>query len=215
MNWGRIVRKALERPEVLAGISQVAASFPKDHIRENEGRGPGGDPVKHKPLKTVTGQYWARSVPKGVSASATRRVSYTDPKGRTRTRTEYLLTQTSYRAGGQPLRDTGNLLREMGATATYRGGKIRIRMLGPKYALYQDRGFRTSGPNYIPLTKKGKRGHGTGNNPTQEGLTRGKDFTMAWKGVTVPARPFILPTKDDVLDMGRSIFRGLKKLLTR
>lgn len=215
MNWGRIVRKALERREVLQGIAQVASSYPQEHIRENYGRGASGDPERHKPLKTVTGQYWARSVPKGVTASGVRRVSYVDKKGKTRFRTEYLLSQTSYRAGGQPLRNTGNLLRSMSASAMYRGGKIRIRMRGLRYGLYQDRGFKTSGPNYIPLTRKGVRDHGTGNNPNKEGLARGKDYTMAWRGVTVPARPFILPTKDDVLDMGRSVFLALKRLLRR
>ena len=36
---------------------------------------------------------------------------------------------------------------------------------------------------------------------------------MAWKGVTVPARPFILPTRDDLRTLGVSIYLGLKILL--
>jgi hypothetical protein len=215
VNWGRIVRKALERPEVLQGIAQVAGSYPKDHIRENIGRSASGGVEAHKPLKNISGEYWARSLPKGAKASATRTVAVTNAKGKTRFVREWLIRGESYRNGGQPLRNTGNMLREMGATATYRGGKIRVRMLGPKYALFQDKGFTTRGPNYIPLTRKGVRGHGTGQNPEAEGLTRGRDFKMAWKGVTVPARPFILPTSDDVVDMGKSIFRALRRILTR
>ena len=215
MNWNRIVRRALQRPEVLQGIAQVAASYPKDHIRENIGLSASGGVEAHKPLKNISGEYWSRSLPKGAKASATRTVAVTNAKGKTRFVREWLIRGESYRNGGQPLRNTGNMLREMGATATYRGGKIRVRMLGPKYALFQDKGFTTRGPNYIPLTRKGVRGHGTGQNPEAEGLTRGKDFKMAWKGVTVPARPFILPTSDDVVDMGKSIFRALRRLLTR
>jgi hypothetical protein len=91
--------------------------------------------------------------------------------------------------------------------------KLRVTLRGPMYALYQDRGFSTSGPNYIPLTFKGKRKHGTGNNPNNEGLIRGKDYTMAWNGVTVPARPFLLPTRTEMRGIGKSIYMSLKSIL--
>jgi hypothetical protein len=50
-------------------------------------------------------------------------------------------------------------------------------------------------------------------NPIKEGLVRGKDFSMAWRGVTVPSRPFILPTRDDLQRMGKDIYLGLKSIL--
>jgi hypothetical protein len=36
---------------------------------------------------------------------------------------------------------------------------------------------------------------------------------MAWGGVTVPSRPFLLPTRNDMRDIGKSIYMSLKKLL--
>lgn len=123
------------------------------------------------------------------------------------------LFQTSYRAGGQPLRNTGKLQRSLSATGTSSGNNLRLTLRGMRYGLYQDRGFKTKGPNYIPLTRKGARQHGTGNNPNAEGLKRGKDFLMAWKGVTVPSRPFILPTREDLRSFGKSVYLGLKAVL--
>jgi len=213
--WRDKVRAALRKPEVLQGIAAIAAEWMEEHIADNQGRGANGLPVKHKPLKTVVGQSWVNSKPKGgYSATRLRRYLAT-VKGKTvpRYRTQYLIQNTSYRDGGQPLRDTGSLARSLGASATNSGSKIKLAMHGNRYGLYQDRGFKTNGPNYIPLTKKGKRGHGTGQNPNKEGLTRGKDFAMAWKGVTVPARPFILPTKADMISFGNSIYLGLKAVL--
>jgi hypothetical protein len=63
------------------------------------------------------------------------------------------------------------------------------------------------------LTRKGKRSHATGNNPTKEGLVRGKDFVMAWQGVTVPKRPFMIPTNDEWGEIGKSIRLGLARIL--
>ena len=201
--WRDKVKAALRKPEVLRGISAIAAEWMEEHIAENVGRGANGLPVPHKPLKSVSGGVWVSRKPKGGGFTATRK----------RKRTEYFIPSVSYRAGGQPLRDTGSLARSLGASATNNGSRLRLTMHGNKYGLYQDRGFKTNGPNYIPLTKKGKRNHGTGQNPNKEGLVRGKDFKMAWKGVRVPARPFILPTKQDMITFGRSIYLGLKAVL--
>jgi phage gpG-like protein len=135
--------------------------------------------------------------------------------------TEYQVVQSSYRTGGQPLRDTGDLYRSLGAGASATPSQIKLAMQGNKYGLYHDRGFTTVGPiHYVPLTRKGARGHATGANPNAEGLVRGKDYMTIGskkkpKGVTVPARPFILPLREDVLDLGRSIYLGLRSILRR
>ncbi len=199
---------------------------------DNRGRASDGGWESHLPLRNVRSEYWTTKPPKGASIIGVRwkdsvkrliagqQVSKRDLEmiskgGLTRLGQEFLVRSQSYRNGGQPLRNTGHMMRSMGATAKFRSGKIVIGMKGPQYAMFQDQGFTTKGPNYIPLTRKGVRGHGTGNNPNKEGLTRGLDFMMAWKGVSVPARPFILPTSDDVIDLGKSIFRGLKRVLER
>lgn len=223
--WADKVRVALRDPRVLQGISTVAAAWMQDHIDDNYGRGSGGTRVEHAPLKTITSEYWTERVPRGVTASGMRtrvvqtRVKRKTPSGDTvytmgsKVIREYRITQTSYRAGGQPLRDTGNLYRSLSATGSANGGNLRLTMSGMRYGLYQDRGFRTKGPNYIPLTRKGVRQHGTGNNPRAEGLVGGRDYLMAWKGVTVPSRPFIMPTRADLRSFGKSIYLGLKSVL--
>jgi len=120
----------------------------------------------------------------------------------------------SYRNGGQPLRDTGNLLRSIGAKAEQVGpSRLSVTMSGAIYGIYHEKGFSTDGPNFIPLTRKGKRTHATGANPYSEGLTPGKDFTMAWSGVDVPARPFLVPTNTEFVSIGKTIKIGLAKIL--
>lgn len=52
-------------------------------------------------------------------------------------------------------------------------------------------GIHTDGPNYIPITRKGKLLHQNGANPKDEGLVAGVDYIIAWNGVDVPARPMI------------------------
>lgn len=212
MNWGERVRKALKDPKVITGIAQVATAWMEEHIQRNEGRGAGGATVAHKPLKKLTGRFWTGSRPRNATVIASRKVTKI-VNGKAVTRTMYQVEQVGYRHGGQPLRDTGKLAGSLSASGTAQGNSIRIAMSGRRYGLYQDRGFRTKGPNYIPLTRKGARQHGTGNNPNNEGLTRGKDYMMRWRGVTVPARPFILPTRADMIVLGRSIYLGLKNLL--
>lgn len=207
--WGNKIRKALTDPRVPNGIAQVVAAAMKDHIDESRGRGKNGGDVPHAPLKPLFGSYWTRKPKQGEVVVQTR----TTVSGK-RTVTEYLVRSPGYRNGGHPLRDTGQMYRELTATGrTPHAHGIKITLRGPAHALYQDRGFSTNKPNYIPLTKKGKRGHGTGQNPMAEGLIRGKDFTMAWGGVTVPSRPFLLPTRNDMRDIGKSIYMSLKKLL--
>lgn len=97
------------------------------------------------------------------------------------------------RSGGQPLRDTGALEASFFVEKVTTSGLEAESVIasGVPYAAFHQTGFQTSGPNYIPLTRRGARLHATGANPNAEGLVRGVDFIMAWKGVTVPARPMI------------------------
>jgi hypothetical protein len=210
--WSRKVRVALENPRIVQGIAALATAWMNEHIESNFGRGGNGLPVPHVPLKTVKGKSWRTSKPKDGSALATRKVVI-EKDGKPHTRTMYLIENTSYRSGGQPLVDTGKLIGSLGADGARVGKGISITMKGRKYGLYQDRGFTTKKPNFIPLSMKGKRGHATGRNPNKEGLEKGKDFIMAWRGVTVPSRPFIMPTRDDLRRLGTDIYFGLKSIL--
>jgi phage gpG-like protein len=225
------VRKALGNASVRNGIAMMFVEAMANHIDRNEGRGTNGSEVKHKPLKPMFGQHWTRKPVSGESVMQTRDevvVVYKKPtkaaKQRARgqhipvtrtekTVTEYLVRSPSYRNGGQPLRNTGKMERSLNAKGSSSGSGMTITLRGVKYALFQDRGFTTSKPNYIPISPKGVRGHGTGMNPRKEGLRKGKDYMMAWGGVTVPARPFLLPTKREIQDIGRSIAMSLKNIL--
>lgn len=44
-------------------------------------------------------------------------------------------------------------------------------------------------------------------------LVYGKDYIMAWRGVTVPARPFMAPTRPDLRTFGRTTAAALKVVL--
>lgn len=118
-----------------------------------------------------------------------------------------------YRNGGQPLRNTGEMYRHLQATGSRTARGLSVTLVGPKYALYQDRGFKTSKPNFIPLSRSATSKHATGADPNTEGLVRGRDYFMARRGVTVPSRPFLLPTRDEMREVGISIFMSLKSIL--
>jgi hypothetical protein len=92
-----------------------------------------------------------------------------------------------YRAGGTPLYDTGNLYRSLiGKTEnTTRGLKLTLE--GSMIALLQHSGFKTSGPNFIPFTQGALR--------RDKAALKNREFVIARKGVTVPARPiFAMPS---------------------
>lgn len=220
--WAKRVRKALNDPKVMDGIATLVARYAKDHIAKSRGRGPSGASVPLKPLASVKGEFWTRTKPRDAgSIKETRtRTEIQQRKGRDGRAvakqvqvTEYLVQGESYRANGKPLRDTGETMRQMGAKGSSTGGGISITVSGPLHAIFHEMGFETSGPNYIPLTRRGKQKHSTGNNPANEGLVRGKDFTMAWHGVTVPKRPFMVPTNDEWVEIGKSIRMGLARIL--
>lgn len=105
------------------------------------------------------------------------------------------------RAGEQPLLDTARGLQSLNSKveSTARGVKVMLR--GLLYLVYHQHGFKTKGPNFIPLTNKAVVTHRKGANPRDEGLVSvqeweaaGKpanqppDYFMAWKGVKVPQR---------------------------
>lgn len=218
--WTRRVAAALRSSKVRNGIAQVAVEWMERHINENRGQprkgaigasGSGIDGITHAPLKPIYGQRWVTSKPAG-GFTKTRTVTYQTPKGKTRKRTEYLIETPSYRNGGQPLRNTGALTNSLNARGMVRGSGMRLVLRGNKYGLYQDMGFVTSGPNYIPLTKRGAR-YDSSERASASGMISGKDYTGSRKGVTVPARPFLLPTSKDKHAIGISIKLGLQSIL--
>lgn len=220
-DWAKRVAAALHDAEVQKGIAAAIASYSKEHIESSQGRDDNGNPTDLEPLKSVSGHYWTTKKPRNMSVvkqTRRRKVMRTVKRGgkivsKAVEVTEYLISGESYRAGGKPLRDTGEMMRQMGAKASTSGKNIQVIMFGPLHAIFHEKGFETNGPNFIPLTKKGKREHATGNNPAKEGLLNGKDYLMAWRGVTVPARPFMVPTNDEWVEIGKSIRMGLARIL--
>lgn len=120
-----------------------------------------------------------------------------------------------YRNSGKPLVGTGALARSLDSRVVPSPGGLTIELWGLPYGGYHDSGFSTNGPNYIPLTRKGSRGHATGANPSKEGLRRGWDYLLAMDGVTVPARPFLAPDSDDLDDLAATVCAVLKTQMER
>jgi len=221
-DWGKRVAKALRDPAVVNGIANLVGRYAKEHIAKSRGRDENGGETALQPLAAVKGEYWTTSKPKDSAAiKATRTVIVVRQRkmknGKTVAKptsvTEYLVTGESYRAGGKPLRDTGYMMSKVNAKGQTGGNGVSIIMYGPLHAIFHELGFETNGPNYIPLTLKGARSHATKRNPKKEGLVRGKDFVMAWQGVTVPKRPFMIPTNDEWGEIGKSIRLGLARIL--
>jgi phage gpG-like protein len=113
-----------------------------------------------------------------------------------------------YRSGGNPLQgeSTGGLMSSLKARVTTSANKITMRLTdGVGYGVYHQKGFKTKGPNYIPITSRGKKRHQKGNDPTKEGLVKGKDYFIAWNGVTVPQRKIFNLPPEDVQELKRAI----------
>lgn len=99
-----------------------------------------------------------------------------------------------YRAGGTPLYDTGDLFRSLHGVTQSSPNGARMILRGSMVALLQSKGFKTTGPNWIPFTRaaikthaaKGKKGkkRARGTYPTSN-----PDGLVVGKGVTVPPRP--------------------------
>ena len=221
--WRKRISKALANEAVRNGIAAAISAYAKQHIAKSEGRGPNGETVALAALKPMSGEFWTTKKPReGEVASATRQVlkavSRKKKDGSVVVKnvmvTEYKMTGQSYRNGEQPLRATGDLMRSIQAKAEQTGpARVSVTMQGFIYGIYHEKGFSTDGPNFIPLTRKGKRTHATGANPNTENLSRGKDYVMAWGGVDVPARPFLVPTAVEFSDIGKTIKIGLAKIL--
>ncbi len=109
------------------------------------------------------------------------------------TKTGRKVVTPSYRNNGQPLRNTSVLKESFFSRIRKISGDKIITEIGTPlpYAIGQQLGMKTKGPNFIPLNRKAVRTHAKGMNPKDEGLILGKDYIMAWKGVNVPARPMI------------------------
>jgi len=93
------------------------------------------------------------------------------------------------------LKRTKALYRSIRARVRRAGSGWEIVVSGEDYGIYQDKGFSTAGPNFVPLTPKGAKGGGKS----------GKDFFIAKNGVTVPSRSFIQPTPAAVNRFARLI----------
>ena len=220
--WTRKVLSALKRPGVAAGIAMVFVEKIDNHLADNYGRGKSGMAETHRPLQFMYGTQWV-SKPKSGDVVIGKRTVYRFARRKIKGTSDYEITPVEReefqvqvagrRNGGQPLHDTGAMAGSMNARGKPSANGIQITLRGLAYARYQDKGFKTKGPNFIPLTNKGKRKHGTGRNPHKEGLGENHDYMMAWGGVTVPARPFLLPTNAEMKDVGKSIYLSLKKIL--
>lgn len=117
----------------------------------------------------------------------------------------------SYRKGGDPLTDNGNLINSITFTMQSKRNGVRILVGSPlPYARYQHYGFSTSGPNYIPLTLQARR-KPKGADPKVFGLKPGVDYIMAWKGVTVPSRPILRFSKGNIQEIRETLAISLER----
>jgi len=111
-----------------------------------------------------------------------------------------------YRSGGNPLQDNGQLMAGLHGEVVSSSDKFTMSLKdGAGYGVYHQYGYKTEGPNFIPLTLKARRIHQKGNDPAEEGLVEGKDYFMAWNGVTVPQRKIFNLPPEDVQELKRAI----------
>lgn len=111
-------------------------------------------------------------------------------------------TTKLFREGGEPLRSTGSLASSYSFLVTQTSNAIDV-VVGSSdpRASWHHHGFKTTGRNYIPLTKKAQRGW-------SESLVPGFDYVVL-QGVSVPARPQLRLTQRNISDIRRSA-AGLK-----
>ncbi len=104
----------------------------------------------------------------------------------------------SYRRGGKPLLDTRqHIYNTLHGTRSRTARSVVYHLRGSLIAVYHQNGFSTKGPNYIPLTLRGRREHQKGADPRLEGLVQGVDYIIARRGVTVPPRPLFRLAPED------------------
>jgi hypothetical protein len=130
--------------------------------------------------------------------------------------------QAHYRKGGVPLYDTGDTFRSLTATTAAVANGVRMTLQGSIIAAMHQTGFRTSGPNFIPFTRKAakqwveqdeaKRRAGTKrkSKPSNATYPISKPAGLvAGKGVTVPARPIFAMPETARREVARAIARAL------
>lgn len=124
-----------------------------------------------------------------------------------------------YRAGGAPLQDTGRGMQSLSSRTEVGPDSVTFTLQdGAGYMVYHQNGYKTRGPNLVPLTRRFLLSHVKGENPHHEtdsagvGFRAGVDFIMFWNGVDVPQRKiFNMPPEDrreiDIV-LGRAVARG-------
>ena len=118
-----------------------------------------------------------------------------------------------YRAGGRPLQNNGHLMAGLHSETVARSNGVSVTLLdGSGYGVYHQSGFKTKGPNYIPLSLKGARRHVKGRNPEEEGLVEGKDYIIAWKGVDVPQRKIFNMPPENRQELGETVVNAIKNM---
>mgnify|MGYP005828004349 CR=1 FL=1 len=113
----------------------------------------------------------------------------------------------SYRFGGSPLEDTGMLMASLHSQTTVAGNKISMTLMDGSpggYGVYHQHGFTTTGPNFIPLSHKGRKKQGK--------LKYGKDYIVAKKGVTVPQRKIFNLPPEDRKEIGAAIVNAITNM---
>ena len=91
------------------------------------------------------------------------------------------------------LKRTKTLYNSIRARVRSAGSGAEIVISGADYGVYQDKGFKTLGPNFVPLSNR------------KRNLVRGRDYFIAKNGVTVPSRQFIDLTAKDIQTVSRLV----------
>lgn len=94
------------------------------------------------------------------------------------------------------LKRTKSLYNSIRTRLVRSGQSMSIVISGEHYGIYQDKGFTTKGPNFIPLTTR------------KFGKKSGRDFFIARNGVTVPSRTFLDPLMKDINDFSKIVARS-------
>jgi hypothetical protein len=131
-------------------------------------------------------------------------------KGKRRRQVEH------YRKGGTPLYDTGELFRGLHSETRLVHDGIKLTLKGSAIAVFQQTGFKTQFPNWIPFTRAAAREGPrkvTGKQryaPTKRSYPIGKPPSfLAAKGVTVPARPIFAMPESAKKELSRLVARAL------
>lgn len=127
-----------------------------------------------------------------------------------------------YRRGGTPLFDTGELFKSLTASTEGTSNGVRMTLQGSMIAAMHQRGFRTSGPNFIPFNRKAAKQWVVEDEAKRRAGTKrkSKSFTATYpiaspqglvvgRGVTVPARPIFAMPQTARREVARAIARAL------